>query len=162
MWYRRGEEPFMHIHTNFQRNWTNNANFTAHLIRTGPSRKSDNFIAWRHRSHTQIVQRWESIPCGANACLYGYPHAVYQSLDPDLGQSVPLFLKESHVEILCMCIEACGGHTRYWFSSLDNAVCVWSVCRKLWNCHIKCAVKLTLFVQFRWKLVWMCMNGTES
>ena len=48
-----------------------------------------------------------------------------------------------------------------------QSVCVIGV-SKLWNCHfflldpalIKCAVKLTLFVQFRWKLVWMCMNDS--
>ena len=31
----------------------------------------------------------------------------------------------------------------------------------IWTTLIKRAVKLTMFVQFRWKLVWMCMNGTE-
>ena len=102
----------MHIHTNFERNCTNNVNFTAYIIRAGSS-KSDNFTAETPITHTHIVQRRESIPCGATICLYAYPHAVYQSLDPDLGQSVPLFLKESPVETLCMCIEARGGHTRY-------------------------------------------------
>ena len=142
MWYRRGEESFMHIHTNFQRNWTDNVNFTAHLIMAGSSRKRWQFhsldtpITHTDCPATRINNLWgQRMPLCVNACLYAYPHAVYQSLDPDLGQSVPLFLKESPVETLCMCIEACGGHTMYWFSSLDNAVCVWSVCRKLWNCH---------------------------
>ena len=26
---------------------------------------------------------------------------------------------------------------------------------------IKCAVKLTLFIQFRWQLVWICRNGSS-
>ena len=133
MWYRRGEEPFMHIHTNFERNWMNNFNFTAHVGRAGSS-KSDNFTAETHWSHTHIVQRRESIPCGATTCLYAYPHAVYQSLDPDLGQSVPLFMKESPVETLHVHKGTWWPHEVLILVTGQSCV-VWSVCRKLWNCH---------------------------
>ena len=59
IWYRGREESFMHIHTHFQRNWINNVNFTAHLIRVG---SIVNFTVKTHRSHKHVVQRWESIP----------------------------------------------------------------------------------------------------
>ena len=56
IWYRGGEEPFMHIHTNFQWNLTNNFKFTAHLMRVGSSVKSDNFTAWTRWSQEVYPQ----------------------------------------------------------------------------------------------------------
>ena len=41
-------QPFMHIHTNLQRNWKNNVNFTTQLVRVG---SSVNLTAQTHRSH---------------------------------------------------------------------------------------------------------------
>ena len=62
-----------------------------------------------------------------------------------------------------------GTTYRYWFLSLDNervCVCVCDRCvlavkLTIDPTLIKCAVKLTLFVQFRWKFVWMCMNDSS-
>ena len=53
IWYRGGEEPYLHMRTNCQRNWMNNVNFTAHLMRVGSSVKSDNFTAYTDHTHTQ-------------------------------------------------------------------------------------------------------------
>ena len=41
IWYRGGEEPFLHTHTNCQRNVMDNVNFTAQFMRVGSSVKSD-------------------------------------------------------------------------------------------------------------------------
>ena len=45
---------------------------------------------------------------------------IFPGQDPDFDQQ--------HTETLCMCADARGGHTMYWFSSLDNVVCMRSVC----------------------------------
>ena len=52
---------------------------------------------------------------------------------------------------------------------MDNVVCMCDWCVQTVKLSllipdptlIKCAVKLTLFVKFSWKLVWMCINGSS-
>ena len=124
MWYRRGEEPFMHIHTNFERNWTNNVNFTANVIRARSS-KSDNFTA-EIITHTfsTVLSRDE------NQYLVGPPHASMRirmlfievwiltwGNRPHSSWRNPLWRR-----CACAQMHVVATRTRYWFSSLDNAV----------------------------------------
>ena len=140
-------------------------------MRVGSNVKSDNFTAYDTPiTHTHIIVQWrESILCVATACLYAhaeYPQAIPSGkVEPISPGQDPDFDKQ-HADTHR------GMRWPHWFSSLDNlcvCVCVWSVCLSyeivtfflLYPALTKCAVKLTLFVQFRWKLVWMCMNGSS-
>ena len=119
--------PFMHIHTNFQRNWTNNVNFTAHLMRVRSSVTSDNSTAYTHRSHTHSIVQWrESIPCVAT-CLYTHAQRLHMRFLQDEWDRLPQARIQTLINSMRIRIEACGGPTMYWFSLLDN-VCVGSVC----------------------------------
>ena len=106
-----GEEPFVHIHTHFQRNWTNNVNFTAYLMRVGQvSKVTISQLGHTDHTHTQHspATRVNTL-CGIHVTRFtctSSPHAVDQSMDPDLGQSATLILEESDVWVC--------GFTRYW------------------------------------------------
>ena len=128
-----------------------------------------------HRSHTHTA-----LSSDENQYLVWPPHAsmhmhsLHRRFLQEKWNRFPQVRIQTLINSMRIRIEACQRPTRYWFSSLDNlcvCVCVWSVCLSymyeivtfflLYPALIKCAVKLTLFFQFRWKLVWMCMNGSS-
>ena len=103
----------------------------------------------------------------ATKCLYAHVQRLHRRFLQEEWDRLHQVRIQTFINNMRIRIEACGGPTRYWFSLLDN-VCVWSVCLSCeivtfstWPALIKCAVKLTLFFQFRWKLVWMFMNGSS-
>ena len=122
-----------------------------------------------HRSHTHT-----SLSSDENQYLVWPPHASMhmQSLHRRFLQEKWNQFPQVRIQTLINSMRIRIEAWPHWFSSLDNlcvCVCVWSVCLSyeivtfflLYPALIKCAVKLTLFVQFRWKLVWMCMNGSS-
>ena len=72
IWYRGGEGPCMHIHTNFQPNLTYIVSFTAHLMRWGQVSKIsqlDTLITHIHTTLSLLTPDPTLIKCAVKLTL---------------------------------------------------------------------------------------------
>ena len=147
----------IHAHSHQFSTKLNNVNFTAHLMRVGSSAKSDNFTAYdtpiKHLQHCPVTRTnifgGHHVPiCICTASPQAIPSGRVGPIAPVQDPNFDKY----HADTL----RGMWWPHKVLIIVAGQCVCVWSGCLSCaiatfstWPALIKCAVKLTLFVQFR-------------